>query len=220
MTKRFALLMMVVMVLGMAGCKDEEPAGPDASEVTSALDNPTGTVATAEDAQGVAAAFVETQSAMGGGAGAPGGETYEQTTQCPAGGDMTMVAEGSSEEDVTIDFSYNNCCQEEACCMNGGGWAAVGGGAYELCYSYDVDYACGGENANLVVQYCQDAEGVAWYVVEYSGATYAVSGSYMEGYGGTWTIRDANSTWECSESCDGMGTCTGSCTDGSTTVDW
>jgi hypothetical protein len=44
-------------------------------------------------------------------------------------------------------------------------------------------------------------------VVTYQGATYAVSGSYTSGVGGNWTVRDASTTWTCTEDSTGAGRC-------------
>lgn len=226
-----ALFSMAFACVVLSTCGDDDDAGgggADPGALMDALENPTGDVASAETAQGVSAAY-GAQLAASSGAGkkraldcSPTEADVEETCDCPAGGTETVIAHGDQSAFV-IDYTFDACCESaDECCWDGTGWVSGSadgeGSVYESCMSFDVTLTCpdATENGTILAQSCQDASGVNWYLVEYEGASYAVSGSYVEGVGGQWTIRDADTTWTCTEDATGAG----SCTDGTDTYSW
>ncbi len=211
-------LLLFVMLTGLPfiQCKDDGEGNgggaPNPAAVADAVSNPSGTVADAATAQGVAEAFAaEMESMSSTGAGAAQNGSFD----CPNGGNISVSADASG----TGTFSYNSCCYEAGCCVDGDGWVAAGTGDYTLCADYSLSLECGEASGSYSVDYCTSTDGNVWYVVEYSGATYTCSGYYNSETGGSWTIRDANATWECQATCTN-GTCNGSCSDGTETITW
>lgn len=216
MQKLFALLGIALLAIGFFQCKDDEngtsSSGENPEAVAQALSNPTGTVSDAESAQGVAEAFALQMESMSS-TGAGGTESSEIT--CPSGGNVTVTGDSTGAG----TFSYNDCCYEEGCCVDGEGWVAQGSDDYSLCASYDLEVDCGETSGSFEVDFCTGTDGNVWYVVEYSGETYACSGYYSSETGGTWTVRDSSTTWDCQATCTD-GECTGSCTNESETYSW
>ena len=215
MQKWFVVLVVVFSAMVFLKCKDddEESAGnADPAEIADAVSNPTGTVADAETAQGVAEAFSAKMESMSS-TGAGGSESGE--VACPNGGNISASADSAGNG----TFSYNSCCYEAGCCVDGDGWVAQGSDDFSVCASYSLELDCGEASGSYDVDFCTGTDGNVWYVVEYSGNTYACSGYYNSETGGSWTIRDSNATWECEASCS-EGVCTGSCTDGTDTYTW
>jgi hypothetical protein len=215
MQKLFAVLGIAFLAIGFFQCKDDEKgsgSGANPEAVAQAVSNPTGTVSDAKSAQGIADAFAAQMESMSS-TGAGGAESGE--IACPNGGKVTASGDSSGAG----SFSYNNCCYEAGCCVNGDGWIAQGSDDFSLCASYSLDLDCGEASGSFDVDFCTGMDGNVWYVVEYSGETYACSGYYSSESGGTWTIRDSSTTWECQATCT-AGECTGSCTGGSETYSW
>ena len=221
---------MAFVCVALVGCGDDDGSGgsgADAAALMDAMANPTGAVTSAEGAQGVTAAFAEKLSAASGGSSSKAGSCspdqpdVAKTCDCEAGGTETVLAHGD-ESAYTVDFTFNECCDSaDSCCWTGSGWVAGSGSegaAYSSCNSFDIDLTCpdATNDGSISLASCQDGEGVQWYLVEYEGETYSVSGSYSSGAGGTWIIRDATTTWECTEDAAGAG----SCTDGTNTYSW
>lgn len=196
------------------GCKDEKSnsgGGADLAEVAESLSSPTGSVTSAETAQGVGemfAAKLESSSMMGGGESA--------SVPCSTSGDIDVSANSDATE---IAYNYNECCETASCCYDGAGWMAQNIGDFAICMAMDVDVSCEGIDGTYKLDYCSGTDGTAWYLVEYESETYACSGYFDSSSGGSWTIKDANGEWNCTATCDGD-TCTGSCTDGSDTYEW
>jgi hypothetical protein len=220
----------ISMCVVLAGCKDDESSGgsgADAAALMDSLTNPTGAVTSAEGAQGVSEAFGAKLSAMSGGSTAkstecsPSDVDVEKTCDCEQSGSETVIAHGTSSA-YTIDYTFDACCDSaDGCCWDGTGWVSGSqdtDAAYTNCLSYDLVMTCPDAtgNGDVLLEYCQDASGVQWYLVEYVGETYSVSGSYNSASGGTWTIVDANGTWSCTQDSTGAG----SCTDGTDTYSW
>lgn len=192
---------------------------PDFASLVALVDNPTGTLSSAADAQGVAEAFGELLVPSG-----PGGQrrhgiscdsplpTGAIQCTCSGGGPFTYTPDETKTE---IRYSYDACCLENTCCYDGCGWAVLSDtAAYSVCLSFHVTSSCLGPWQDEF-SYCQD-KGAPWYLVAYQGETYAVSGSYDSATGGFWAVRDANADWACMQDPTGAG----SCTDGTQTYDW
>ncbi|MBN2529139.1 MAG: hypothetical protein JXR76_22305 [Deltaproteobacteria bacterium] len=208
------LIGFTAMILTMAGCKDDDSkssGGGDLKAVAESISSPTGSVESADVAQGVGEAFAEklANSDM-----VPAGESA--TVECTAGGSVTASGDSAGNN---VTFNYNNCCEMANCCIDGPGWMSQNVDGFLLCMSFDVTFDCEEVTGSYDMEYCQGEDGAAWYLVEFEGDTYACTGYYDSETGGSWTIRDANGEWECQASCSGD-TCTGSCTDGTNTYEW
>jgi len=220
-----------VLSVALIGCGDDDEGGGgggiDPVAVANRIDNPTGQVTDAAGAQGVANAFGE---ALQGGTGSFGQRRQQSGIDCDIpegatsgtfdctcdeGGTATVSGEGN-EQSANVSFEYDNCCYA-GCCFNGSGAYAFGqGGAYTFCGSVDIDLECDGNSASASYEYCQGSDGRVWFSVTYESETYSVTGSYTSGVGGTWTIRDADTEWNCTEDAEGAGCCT----DGTEEITW
>lgn len=195
-----------LMCVVWAGCGgDDKPKGGSFGAIADAIENPTGTLA-AENATDVADEFEKIAAGSSGGLRSEQSQG-EQTIACGAGGDQTVKADSSGK---SAKISFNDCCQQADCCLNGGGtWyfpGQSGGGEYQYCADYSVTASCGGGDQKITYEGCMGSGG--WtYVIEISGDTFAVSGSYSGG-NGTLTIKGANGTFSCTYT-SGAGSCTG-----------
>lgn len=197
------------------GCGgDEESSAPSFDEIANQYSSPTGEIASAEDAQGVAQAYAEVQSRQF--AGERRGESYEYA--CPAGGNCSVSGSGS-QSGGSASYDCSSCCYEAGCCWDGSGWMVYSSGGTETfsyCGAWDGSGNCGGSSWSGSWSYCLASDGTLSFLVEYNGGTYVVSGSYDLATGsGTWTVSSANGTWTCTASSG-----TGSCTDGTNTYSW
>lgn len=229
MTKK--LFFAAAIPLAMFGCGSDDDGGGGGGgasyeDVVAALENPTGSIESAEGAQGVADAFEDLQAQEGFSGDRRSGINCETNTtngqvtcECSGGGSLEVTGgkDDGPSGDVSGHWDANNCCETGGCCYDGTLDILVGtdaGATYTLCYFADYDVSeC--KTASVNIQYCQDDMGRQWWVVEYQSETYAVSGSYNSKTGGSWTVRDANGEWTCTS--DGA---TGSCTNGTDTYDW
>ena len=210
MTKKMVFLTTTMAILiSVTGCGKDESSGPDFSGMAASIDSPTGSVASAETAQGVSEAFAEQLSSSN---MMPTGESA--TMDCEVSGSVS-----ASGNESAATFSYNSCCEMEDCCFDGDGSMSMDVDGFMMCMSFDVDVDCEGVSGPLDMNFCSSDDGEMWFVVEFEGDTYACSGSFDSSYGGTWTIRDSSSEWNCEATCTD-GDCTGSCTDGSDTYEW
>ena len=199
-------------------------------DVALTLENPTGLLASTTDARGVATAFGSLLASQSLAANrrparrhgiectipAPTPDPYfPYTCDCPGGG--TIFVDGTADKTTyNVVFDYRECCLD-VCCYDGCGWmATTDNGSFIMCVWHSLTASCP-QPALIEYSYCQDSVGGSlWYLVEYLGETFAVSGSYEIGVGGTWTVRDTATEWTCSE--DGTGS--GSCTDGVDVLSW
>lgn len=181
------------------------------SNITSAIEAPTGTV----DDTTVADVGVEfekiAQSSFAGGSrrDAQTAQSQSGTFDCPAGGNYSGAGSGD-QSSGRATATYNDCCFTEGCCINGAAdiyYSTEQGAAYSYCASYDLSYSCEGTTAELLYDLCFGTTGEQIYVIEVEGNTFAVSGTYSNG-SGTLEIRGENGTWSCTYSGDG-GSCTG-----------
>jgi hypothetical protein len=216
-------LRLIVIPLAALGCGGDDDGGggggevPDINDVISALDNPTGQLTTPEGAQGVASAYATQQANRSFGNRRNGIDCPDNLPEgsgpceCSGGGSLEYTAEGSEQTGGSIHFDASNCCESgaDACCYDGSADLLVNtaaGATYTNCFVWDFTLSqC--KEATVYVSWCQDAEGRQWWVVDYEGETFAVEGSYAEGVGGTWTVRDADTTWNCTEDSAGAGCC-------------
>jgi len=225
-----------LMALLAAGCpgRTSQPGGsdsdserdggfttcePDSARLVTLIDNPTGTLSSAADAQGVAEEYAAATLAPQGLTGrrrpgiSCGGEPLADgrlECVCPGGGSLVGTVE-------TFGYRYalEECCLAESCCYDGCGWAEFQTGAYSSCTSFNLSESCR-DGALVETSFCMDRSGRSNYLVAFRGGTYAVSGFYDSASGGSWTVRDAVAEWRCSQDATGAG----SCTNGSATLDW
>lgn len=207
--------------LAFVSCGSDDEGGggaPSIDDVISDLENPTGSIETAEGAQGVAGAFATEQSNRAFGERRDGIScddvnqmTGEVTCECTGGGSLTVTGSGDASGSGSAHWDANNCCQgaAEGCCYDGTLDLLINsaqGATYSICYVYDITLSqC--REATVYISYCQDDMGRQWWVIRYMDETYSVTGSYTEGVGGTWSVRDANTTWNCVEDSTGAGCC-------------
>jgi hypothetical protein len=188
-------------------------------DITARLDHPTGFIDSAATARGVADAYAEllAEAAL---AARPRPADRRSGINCEVDsttGQTTCVCTGGGALDVTAcsdgqSFHYvaSRCCQSAGCCYDGTVDLLMDpaqGATYTLCYETDIDISGCSNSAAVNLSYCEDSMGRLWYLVPYQGATYAVSGSYTSGVGGDWTVRDASTTWNCTEGSSGAGRC-------------
>lgn len=210
-----------VISLAFVSCGSDDDGGGgggvDADALAAELSSPSGEIADGDGAQGVGAAFGDVLSNQAGAAGqrrggidCSGAMSADYSCTCSGGGSFDVSVSGSQAA-YEATFDYNACCISAAdCCYNGSGSVAGTsdtGAEFTQCGSYDIDLECGGNSSSFQYSYCLGAGGVQWYLVTYESETFAVSGSYTEGVGGTWSVRDSNTTWNCVEDSTGAGCC-------------
>jgi len=210
-----------VISLAFVSCGSDDGGGgaPNIDDVISDLENPSGSLETPEGAQGVAAAYGTEQSNRAFGQRREGQidcsdvnqMTGEITCDCPGGGSLDVTTSGDASGSGSAHWDASNCCEGlgDGCCYDGTYDILVNsatGATYSLCFVYDITISqC--REATAYISYCQDAMGNQWWVISYMDETYAVTGSYSEGAGGTWSVRDSNTTWNCVEDATGAGCC-------------
>jgi hypothetical protein len=225
------LISVSAMSLAIYGCGSDDDGGrgggaADPDAVASAIANPSGEIADADGAQGVADAFADVLSNQAGTGGerrdgidCSGASSANFSCECSGGGSLDVDSSNSTQESYEVTYSYNDCCISSGeCCYDGGGWVAgtsSGSSDFNQCASFDGSIDCAGSSATFSYSYCLE-NGTLWYLVEYESESYAVSGYYDSSTGsGSWTVRDANGTWTCTASNN-----TGSCTNGTDTYKW
>lgn len=200
------------VTLMLAACGGDDGGGGGGlgasfGDIADKIAEPTGTVS-ATTAPEVAVEFE--RISQNGAASGPkqGGATQEMA--CPAGGKMTITAEGNQSQARSV-IDYDSCCYEASCCVNGGGtwfFSTQAGASYSYCGSYSIEATCGGETATAVnYEGCFSATG--WvYSIKVAGESFAVTGNYSNG-NGTLEVTGANGSFTCSYT-NGSGSCTGS----------
>ena len=208
--------------LAFVSCGDDGGGGNgggavNIDDIINDLENPSGNVTTPEGAQGVADAFAVQQSEQTFGQRRDGitcdvnQMTGETACECSGGGSIEITSSGQAGGSASAHWAADSCCQgaAEGCCYDGTLDVLVNteqGATYSLCYVYDIVLSqC--KEATIYISYCQDSMGRQWWVVSYEGESFAVTGMYTEGVGGTWTIRDMDTTWNCTEDAAGAGCC-------------
>ena len=197
----------------LMGCEKEKDEDNFANLVAK-VESPTGEFKSADDAKGLALAFEEQVGSFGG-----QGQAYNefrnqsfregnQVTACPFGGEVSISAEGN-EKQATADIFYDHCCYLEDCCYDGmASWFYSSNpdkDDFLYCGQWDLSAECFDIRATTTFDGCVGSDGM-WYVLEYKGEVFVVSGSLIQGTG-NWKVRTVGGTWECS-AIDGKGKCT------------
>lgn len=195
------------LALACGGGKKEEESGPPSlSELSSALESPTGTL-DAGTAADVARAFEESQGVPTGGSRDQASPIVAQdvTGVCDTG---SISVDAASSSAASVD--YNSCCIAD-CCIDGNATIAYdtsGSAGYSTCADYDLSQTCEGVRVDMQFTYCMSAEGTLIYSIEVNGDSFAVSG-YISNGSGTLTVTGANGSFTC-EYTEYAGSCTSS----------
>lgn len=219
MNIRWSCVAVVAVVgLGVVSCggSGSSSKGGSFSNITASIAEPSGTV-DETSAAGVAEEFETASSAS---SASPFGRREEIlratssqtiTIDCPAGGDISMIASGSGTSG-TAKGTYNSCCVEASCCFDGTVNSYVSGDAsgevIQVCVEASITGTCQGESAAAEYSGCIGANGEMVILVEVNGESFAVSGNYSNG-NGTLEIKGDNGSFTCTYS-GGTGSCTGS----------
>jgi hypothetical protein len=205
---------LVALASAFAACGSDDDGGSRGgsfSDITSAIESPTGTVdeTTAADVGVEFEKVVQAEVPAGMRRDAQTAQSSSGTVACPAGGNLTAAGSGDQSSGHST-ASYDNCCVAANCCIDGAAdiyFSTEQGAAYTYCGSYDLSYSCEGSTTQISYEGCVSASGEQVYVIEVEGDTYAVSGTYSSG-SGTLEIRGENGTWTCTYS-NNSGSCTG-----------
>lgn len=140
--------------------------------------------------------------------------TVTVTCACDVSGNF-LVEVSSDTTSTTSTYEFNDCTFTSNLSIDGTGYLIYDSGFTSFIYYFKGSAIVNGEKQSGEYEIYYDATTAEyWYLVLLNGNYYSISGTF-DGTDGTFTIKDANSTWTCAAVSS-----SGSCTDGTDTITW